>query len=521
MHQPPCSSAKRYDYAGFYGKHPGSSSSLGHNAEEHAQPCRRRELLRVDLSSESLAIIANMIPRPDEHDHGECGQVAPGRKHVVILGGGFGGVYAAIEFEKMLAQDANVDVTLVNRENFFLFTPMLHEVVSGDLDITNIVNPIRKLLRRVEFFHGEVESIDLAQRQISLIHGETHHGHTLHYDHLVLALGSVTNFYGLPGLAERALTMKTLGDAIYLRNRMIAHLEEANFECAALARKLLLTFVVAGGGFAGVETIAGMNDFLRKALPFYPHLKADMLRLVLVHSGPVILPELGEALGHYAHEKLLARGVEIRTDVKVTELSDLDVRLSDGTDITTNTLVWTAGTVPNPLLATLPCKTKGGRLLVNECLEVPDWPGVWALGDCALIPDQLTGGYHPPTAQHAMREAAVAARNVTATLSGTAKQPFRFKTIGLLAAIGRRTGVARILGLNFSGVIAWSLWRAIYLSKLPRIEKKVRVLLDWLLDVIFTKDLVQFQTTRDQAAASPASQPAGNLAAKPVISSRG
>src|SRR5262245_31140108 len=450
-----------------------------------------------------------MITRMFEGDHDEACQITPGRKHVVILGGGFGGVYAALEFEKTLACDTDVDVTLVNRENFFLFTPMLHEVASSDLDMTNIVNPIRKLLHRVEFFHCDVESIDLTRKQVRVVHGQTHHGHTLPYDQLVLAFGSVTNFYNLPGLAERALTMKTLGDAIYLRNRMIAHLEEANFECAASMRKPLLTFVVAGGGFAGVETIAGMNDFLREALPFYPHLRPDMLRLVLVHSGPVILPELGEALGRYAHEKLSARGVEIRTNVKVVEMSDQNVRLSDGTDITTNTLVWTAGTGPNPLLATLPCKTKGGRLLVNDSLEVPEWPGVWAFGDCALIPDQVTGGYHPPTGQHAMREAAVAARNVTAAFHGAVPQPFRFKTIGLLAAIGRRTGVARLLGINFSGVIAWSLWRAVYLSKLPRIEKKVRVLLDWLLDVIFTKNLVQFQTLRGHSqAAIDSPQPA-------------
>lgn len=460
-------------------------------------------------------MIARMM---DEREHQEeaC-RIVPGRKHVVILGGGFAGVYAALEFERMLARDENIDVTLVNRENFFLFTPMLHEVASSDLDMTNIVNPIRKLLRRVEFFHGDVESIDLAQKQIRVVHGQTHHGHTLPYDQLVLALGSVTNFYNLPGLAERALTMKTLGDAIFLRNRMIAHLEEADFECAAALRKPLLTFVVSGGGFAGVETIAGMNDFLREALPFYPHLKPDMLRLVLVHSGNVILPELGEQLGRYALEKLSARGVEIRTNTKVVELSDHEVRLSDGTLITSSTLVWTAGTSPNPLLSTLPCQTKGGRLLVNDCLEVPDWPGVWALGDCAFIPDQLTGGYHPPTGQHALREAKFVARNVTAAFHGTAKQPFRFRTIGQLAAIGRRTGVARILGFKFSGVIAWSLWRAIYLSKLPRIEKKVRVLLDWTLDLIFSKDLVQFQTMRSQAPAAIAvAQPAAQLVAEPV-----
>ncbi len=463
-----------------------------------------------------------MIPRMDEGDHGRSCQSTSGRKHVVILGGGFGGVYAAIEFEKTLARDSDVCVTLVNRENFFLFTPMLHEVASGDLDMTNIVSPIRKLLHRVEFFHGDVESIDLVQQQIHLIHGDTRHGHTLPYDHLVLAFGSTTNFFGLPGLPERSLTMKTLGDAIFLRNRMIAHLEEANFECAAPEREMLLTFVVAGGGFAGVETIAGMNDFLRQALPYYPHLRSDMLRLVLVHSGSEILPELGEQLGRYAHEKLTERGVEIRTNVKVVEMSDQSIRLSDGTNITSTTLVWTAGTAPNPLLATLPCKTKGGRLLVNELLEVPGWPGVWALGDCALIPDQLTGGYHPPTGQHAMREAAVVAHNVMAAFRGRVKQPFRFKTIGLLAAIGRRTGVARIMGFNFSGVIAWSLWRGVYLSKLPRIEKKIRVVLEWLLDVLFEKDLVQFQTVRGHASTlNPVVQVAGKLTAEPVTSNGG
>lgn len=460
-----------------------------------------------------------MIPRMNEGDHGRSCQLAHGRKHVVILGGGFGGVYAAIEFEKTLARDSDVCVTLVNRENFFLFTPMLHEVASGDLDMTNIVSPIRKLLRRVEFFHGEVEAIDLVQQQIHVIHGDTRHGHTLPYDHLVLAFGSTTNFFGLSGLRERSLTMKTLGDAIFLRNRMIAHLEEANFECAAPEREMLLTFVVAGGGFAGVETIAGMNDFLRQALPFYPHLRPDMLRLVLVHSGPEILPELGQQLGRYANEKLTERGVEIRTNVKVVEMSDQSIRLSDGTNITSTTLVWTAGTAPNPLLATLPCKTKGGRLLVNELLEVPDWPGVWALGDCALIPDQLTGGYHPPTGQHAMRQAAVVAHNVMGAFRGRVQQPFRFKTIGLLAAIGRRTGVARIMGFNFSGVIAWSLWRGVYLSKLPRIEKKIRVVLEWLLDVIFEKDLVQFQTIRGHVQTSnPVAQVANGLTVEPVIS---
>jgi NADH dehydrogenase len=419
-----------------------------------------------------------------------------GRKRIVILGGGFGGLYAALRLEKTLAHDPDVEVLLVNRENFFLFTPMLHEVAASDLDLTHIVNPVRKLLRRVQFFDGDVDDIDLPGRKVVVSHGAEHHSHELTYDHLVIALGSITNFFNLPGLAERALTMKSLGDAIYLRNKLIAHLEEADFECCAPERQELLTFVVAGGGFAGVETIASLNDFVREALRFYPNLRQEMLRMVLVHPGPVILPELGEKLGAYAQKKLAARQVEIRVNTRVTGVSERGVELSDGSALLTKTLVWTAGTSPNPLLEQLPCAKERGRLLVNEFLAVPEWPGVWALGDCALVPDRQTGKFCPPTAQHALREGKVLAENLRATVRGGQKKPFAFTTIGQLATIGRRTGVANIMGVNFSGFLAWWLWRTIYLSKLPRFEKKVRVALDWTLDLLFSKDLVQFVTLR-------------------------
>jgi NADH dehydrogenase len=418
------------------------------------------------------------------------------RNQVLILGGGFGGLYAALQFEKTLARDPDVEVTLVNRENFFLFTPMLHEVAASDLDVTHIVNPIRKLLRRVTFFEGDVESIDLPARRVSISHGAEHHHHDLEYDHLVIALGSITNFYNLPGLQEYALTMKSLGDAIYLRNCLIERLEEGDFECYPDMRDPLLTFVVAGGGFAGVETIAAVNDFLREVIKFYPQLTEEILRVVLVHPGPFILPELGEKLGAYAQKKLAERKVEIRTNTKVNAVSERSVELSDGTIIATNTVVWTAGTSPNPLLQALPCKKERGRIIVNEYMEVPDWPGVWALGDCALIPDPKTGHPYPPTAQHALRQGKVVAQNITAAIGGGQKKPFVFSTIGQLAAIGRRTGVATILGINFSGFIAWWLWRTVYLSKLPRFEKKLRVVLDWTLDLLFSKDLVQFMTLR-------------------------
>jgi NADH:ubiquinone reductase (H+-translocating) len=419
-----------------------------------------------------------------------------GRTQIVILGGGFGGIYTAMHLEKQLAHEPNVDITLVNRENFFLFTPMLHEVAASDLDITHIVNPIRKLLHRTNFFEGDVEYIDLPNKCVGVSHGYAPHQHELPYDHLVLALGSITNFFNLPGLEDHALTMKSLGDAIQVRNRMIANLEEASSECAVQGRASLLSVVVAGGGFAGVETIAGINDFLRESIACYPNLSAELLRIVLVHPGEVILPELGPKLGAYAQKKLAQRGVDIRTNTRVTGVTEHGVTLSDGSTIPSCIVIWTAGTTPNPLLAALPCARERGRVVVNEYMEVPEWPGVWALGDCALVPDRKTGTYYPPTAQHALREGKVLAHNITATLRGGQQKPFVFKTLGQLAAIGKRTGVANILGINFSGFIAWWLWRTIYLSKLPRLEKKLRVMMDWTLDLVFSKDLVQFLTLR-------------------------
>jgi NADH:quinone reductase (non-electrogenic) len=418
------------------------------------------------------------------------------KTRIVILGGGFAGLHAAIHLDDTLARNPDVEITLVNRDNFFLFTPMLHEVAASDLDLSNIVNPVRKLLKRVHFFEGEVECIDLERKTVQVSHGFERHAHDLPYDHLVIGLGSITNFFNLPGLEQRAMTMKSLGDAVHLRNRLIAHLEEADTECGAPERNLLLTFVVAGGGFAGVETIAGINDFAREAIRYYPRLREDMLRVVLVHPGDVILPELGEKLGCYTQKKLAERGVEIQVNTKVVGITDGAIELSTGELIASKALIWTAGTSPNPALQALPCLKERGRILVDETLRVKDWPGVWALGDCALVPDIRTGSFHPPTAQHALRQGKALAQNIIASIRGGALKPFSFSTIGQLASIGRRTGVARILGFNFSGFTAWWMWRTIYLMKLPRFEKKLRVALDWTLDLLFTKDLVQFQTFR-------------------------
>lgn len=413
-------------------------------------------------------------------------------QRIVILGGGFGGVYAALEFEKKLARNPWVEVTLVNEENFFLFTPMLHEVAASDLDMGNIVGSIRKMLRRVKFFKCAVECVDLPRKRVVVSHGGNPRHLVLEYDHLVIALGSRTNFYNLPGLQERALTMKTLGDAVRLRNRLIENLEEADFDPQRRGR--CLTVVVAGGGFAGVETAAAVNDFLREAVAFYPNLRPDQLRMILVELGPGLLPEFSGSLSDFTLRKLSERGVEIRLKTGVKGVSDEGVELSDGTRVETNTLIWTAGVAPNPLLQTLPCRKDRGFLVVDENLGVPDWPGVWAVGDCAKILDPKSGKPYPPTAQHAIREGKTVARNIDESLHHRKIRPFSYSSPGQMAAIGRRTGVAKILGFHFSGFFAWWLWRTVYLLKLPRFKKKLQVATHWTLDLLFSKDLVQYLT---------------------------
>jgi NADH dehydrogenase len=414
---------------------------------------------------------------------------------VHILGGGFGGIYAALELDRTIARRPDVRVVLINQDNFFLFTPMLHEVAASDLDITDIVNPIRAMLHHVEFFEGTVENIDLVGRSVIVSHGQESHKHQLEYDQLLIALGSVTNFFHLPGLEEVSLTMKSLGDAILVRNHLISTLETADFECFA-GKKSELTYVVCGGGFAGVETIGALNDFLREGAHYYPHIDPSDIRVVLVHDQSRILPEFSEELANYAHKKLEQRGVEVHVKSPVTGYKDGAVHTSTGLAINTRTVIWTAGVAPDPLMATLPCKKERGRLVANEFMQVTEFPGVWALGDCAWIVDPETNKPYPPTAQHAMRQGKIAGQNIAATIRGAKPKPFIYKSMGELAALGRRAGVANIMGIKFSGFIGWVLWRSIYLSKLPRFEKKIRVALNWALDLFFTKDLVQFLTVK-------------------------
>src|SRR5215475_742470 len=423
---------------------------------------------------------------------------------IVIAGGGFAGLYAAIDFDKRLAHRTDVEVTLISRDNFILFTPMLHEVAAGDLYPGDIVNPLRRILHDVKFIEADVQAVDLNTRRVHCIGGVADWKLEFEFDHLLLTLGSETNFFEMDGVRDWSVTMKSLSDAALLRNRMVAILEEASLQSDEGARRQLLTFVTAGGGFSGTETTGAVNDFVRETVRYYPQLREELIRVVVVHPGEFILPELGEELGRYAERKLRERKVEVIKGPRVANYDGAVVTLSDGMSIPAATLIWTAGVKPSPVISFLPCQKERGRLLVNEDMSVPGFSGLWAAGDCAAIPDVKsgTGKFYPPTAQHALREGVVVARNIEAAILGQPVKPFRFKMLGMLASIGHHTGVAMVFGIKFSGFIAWCFWRSVYLMKLPRMGKKLRVMASWTLDIFFGQEIEQMITVRDIEALS-------------------
>ena len=417
---------------------------------------------------------------------------------IVIAGGGFAGLYAAKYLDRGLARRSDVEVTLIARENFILFTPMLHEVAAGDLSPSDIVNPLRRILRHVNFVGAEVRDVDLSARKLRCTHGLDHAELEFEFDHLLIALGSETNFFDNPGIRDWSVTMKNLADATLLRNRMVAFLEEASLERDAAVRRQWLTFAIAGGGFAGTETAGAVNDFVRETAKFYPRLGEEEIRVAVIHPGKYLLPELGEELGRYAEEKLRERKVEVIKGARVANYDGGVVTLDNGISIPAATLVWTAGVKPSAVVAMLPCAKERGRIVADEYLQVRGFSGLWAAGDCAAVPDGYeTGIFYPPTAQHGMREALTAAKNIERTILDQPLKPFRYRTLGMLASIGHHTGVASIFGFKFSGFIAWWMWRSVYLAKLPRLVKKLRVMMAWSLDLLFGRDIEQLITLRD------------------------
>jgi len=424
------------------------------------------------------------------------------KTRVVILGGGFAGVTTAQHLEEQFGADPSVSITLVSDTNALLFTPMLAEVAGSSLEATHITSPLRTSLRRTTVIRNRAAAIDLQQRCVrlapdislasqALATGKAE-GHTVPFDHLVLALGAVSNYLGLQNVEAEAFDFKTLGDAIRIRNHVIDLFERAEDEPPSPARQAMLTFVVAGGGFAGAELAGALNDFARGMLAYYPNLAPEDVRVILVHSRDRILPELSEELAAYALERMAARGVIFKLNTRVADARRGAVILNPHEEIKTETLVWTAGTTPHPLMQALPVEhDKRGAVVVDTTLAVPSQVGVWAVGDCALVTDARTGQPCPPTAQFALREAVTLAHNIHASVRGLSLKPFHFDALGTLCVVGHHTACAEIKGFRFSGLFAWFLWRGIYLAKLPGLERKVRVLVDWIVELFFPRDIVQ------------------------------
>ncbi len=425
------------------------------------------------------------------------------KQRIVILGGGFGGVYTAMGLERRLRRRTDVEVVLVSKENYFVFQPMLAEVVSGSIGILDTVSPLRRLLPRTMLFIRDVEEINITQQTVSLSHGFRPKQTVLQYDHLVLALGSVTDFRGLPGLHEHAKPFKNLADAIELRNHLIHVLEEASIEIDPEQRQELLTFVIAGGGFSGVEVAAEMNDFLREVCRQYQTLQPENIRVILLHSGERILDrELTADLGEYAQQILRKRGVEIRLKTRLRTASQNAAILENGERIPSRTVVSTVPSSPHPLLESLDLTKQRGKVQVDPTLQALGHATIWAVGDCALVPCPGKDGFCPPTAQYAVRQAELLADNILAAIDGRPRKTFQFTGLGKMGSLGHRSAVAQIFwGIKLSGILAWFFWRTVYWWKLPGVDRKLRVGLSWFIDLLLPADFVQLKLNEKNAIA--------------------
>jgi NADH dehydrogenase len=423
-------------------------------------------------------------------------------RKVLILGGGFGGVTVAQQLEKVFGNDPAVEVTLVSRDNYLLFVPMLPEVASGAIEVTHILSPLRRLCPRTTIRTEAIQSIDLEQRRVTTVRASTREACTLEYDRLVIALGNVVDLSGLPGVAQHGLPIKTIGDALHIRNHLLDMLEGADATEDPDERRRQLTFVVAGGGFSGVEVAAEINDFVREVSTAYRNLDPRDVRVILLHGGDLILPELSPDLARRAQRGLIARGVDVRLGARVAAATAGEAILKDGTRIETRSLIVAIGSAPNPVAASLPVALERGQIVVDDQLQVVDRADVWALGDCARVLHPRTRQPSPPTAQFALREGKTVAANVAASLGHGRSQRFSFSGIGQMVTLGRHAAVAEIKYLKLSGLLAWIMWRSFYLFRLPGLERKVRVLIDWNLDLLFRRDIVQLNVGRTERIAT-------------------
>lgn len=428
--------------------------------------------------------------------------MARNKKKIVILGGGFAGVECARQLESEFGDDPEIELVMVSEDNFLLFTPMLPQVASGMIETRHIVLPIRTICQKTKFYEGRVKNIDPYGKLVTLWGTGDKRSISIHYDFLVVALGSETNFFGMADVEKNAYTMKTLNDAVMLRNRVIDMLEQAENETDPILRKSFLNFVVVGGGFAGIETAGELMDLLLDARKHYPTIHKDDLKVIVLEALPMILPGFNEKLAEFAKEKMVDRGIDIRLQTAVTSFDGNEVTTKaleqnpkNSTDesivdaIRTKTLIWTAGVTPVNTIKRSMLKTDRGKVIVDEYLEAEGFPGIFAIGDCALFLNSETKRPFPPTAQIAEAQAKTAAKNLKAIIKNSEKEKFEFHSKGQMAIIGKRSGIATFLGMNISGFWAWLIWRNVYLSKIPTLDKKIRVFLDWSIDLFFDRDI--------------------------------
>jgi NADH dehydrogenase len=409
---------------------------------------------------------------------------------IVVVGGGFGGTHVVWNLERLCRHMKDVEVVLVSSNNYFLMTPFLFEACSGMLQPTHCSAPIRDYLRRSRFIEATVQHVDLERRVVQALGGRRSH-YELPYDTLVLAPGSVPNLALIKG-SEHAFTFKTLADAFVLRNHLIEVFERCDVETDSAYKRKLLTLVVIGGGLVGVELLGELTAFVDGILPFYPHVRREQLRFVLLHAGSHILPEIVPQHASYAERVLLGRrGVDIRTGSRVQAIEPEAVHLADET-IEAATIVFAGGTLPNPILESLPVeKTRHGEIVVDATMRCPSHSEVWALGDCASIPCPEGGTPYPKLAQHTLREAKALAGNVYAALQGKPARPFVYHTKGTMGALGHKRAFAVVLGIGFRGVLAWWLRRTYYLLQMPRWSRRLHIVLDWTAALLFRPDIVK------------------------------
>jgi NADH:quinone reductase (non-electrogenic) len=425
---------------------------------------------------------------------------------VVILGGGFAGVHTARYLTELVGRRTDVEVELLSEQNYFVFQPLLPEVAAGGISASHVVNPIRELVPRARFRCCSIASIDFAQKQVLVSQGEGLELVAVPYDHLVFCLGKVSHFASMPGVAEHALAMKDLADAFRLRNHVVRCLELADIEADPEQKRRLLTFVVAGGGFSGVETIGELAELVSRSLKYFPRIAPGEPSFKLVHAQSRILPEMPERLSQAAQAILERRGVEVLLGARVRAASRERVFLADGRVLDTRTFVCTVGTAPNPIARQSlahggfrEAELDGRRLGIfatDATLECEGRAGYWAVGDCAGVPRPDGSGLCPPTAQFAIRQARTCAQNVLRAIDGQPRQRFSFKALGSLASLGQRSAVAELFGVQLAGFLAWFLWRTVYLLKLPGWVRRMRVAFDWTLDLFFPRDITELQVFR-------------------------